>query len=288
MFEREFALLGITADTPENDGKLAYWKLAIRYHPDKNPGDKQAERIFQDLGNAWNTVKDLLPKVAAPLPNIDPTWPAAQIEEVIGQWLIDSDAALPKRAPDKTPPVHEEGAWTTVASGGAMVPLHQKGDWTRVRIPRGGASAGLENISPEDAARLIYSRPNAFAALRIVQQNYPELCLYDSILARAKNAPAPYKPSGVKSASRALVIYGAEAVDKEACQAALRNPLASVSMAAGELSSIAPQVKVRGAAIDPQLLGVDLSWLKEHIIELMAKYSGRRHRPGGGTQMARR
>ena len=38
--------------------KKSYRKLAVKYHPDKNPGDKQAEEQFKELGEAYEILSD--------------------------------------------------------------------------------------------------------------------------------------------------------------------------------------------------------------------------------------
>ena len=44
--------------------KAAYRQLAMRYHPDKNPGDKEAEARFKDLALAYGTLSDNVARVA--------------------------------------------------------------------------------------------------------------------------------------------------------------------------------------------------------------------------------
>ena len=53
--EDYYATLGIGRDAAAEDIKKSYRKLAMKFHPDKNPGDKQAEKKFQNLseGDWW-------------------------------------------------------------------------------------------------------------------------------------------------------------------------------------------------------------------------------------------
>jgi molecular chaperone DnaJ len=47
-----YEVLGVTRDATEEDIKRAYRKLAVKLHPDKNPGDQAAEERFKELGEA--------------------------------------------------------------------------------------------------------------------------------------------------------------------------------------------------------------------------------------------
>ncbi|MGB0934634.1 MAG: molecular chaperone DnaJ [Alphaproteobacteria bacterium] len=53
-----YELLGVSKSASADEIKKAYRKLAMKYHPDKNPGDKEAEQKFKEINLAHEVLKD--------------------------------------------------------------------------------------------------------------------------------------------------------------------------------------------------------------------------------------
>lgn len=59
MAKRDFyEVLGVGRNADDREIKRAYRKLAKKYHPDTNPGDKQAEQKFKEVTEAYNVLND--------------------------------------------------------------------------------------------------------------------------------------------------------------------------------------------------------------------------------------
>ena len=58
MNKNPYEVLGVARDASDADIKKAYHKLVMKYHPDKNPGDKTAEEKFKEVNNAFDILKD--------------------------------------------------------------------------------------------------------------------------------------------------------------------------------------------------------------------------------------
>src|SRR4051812_37742128 len=53
-----YEVLCVTRTATDDDLKKAYRKLALKYHPDKNPGDREAEERFKELSEAYQVLCD--------------------------------------------------------------------------------------------------------------------------------------------------------------------------------------------------------------------------------------
>ncbi len=58
MNKNPYEVLGVSRDASDADIKKAYHKLVLKYHPDKNQGDKAAEEKFKEVNNAFDILRD--------------------------------------------------------------------------------------------------------------------------------------------------------------------------------------------------------------------------------------
>ena len=54
-----YHVLGVERSATPEEVKKAYRKLAVKHHPDKNPGDKSAEEKFKELGEAYEVLSNV-------------------------------------------------------------------------------------------------------------------------------------------------------------------------------------------------------------------------------------
>ena len=59
MAKRDYyEVLGVKKDATQQEIKAAYKKMAIKYHPDRNPGNKEAEEKFKEAAEAYDVLRD--------------------------------------------------------------------------------------------------------------------------------------------------------------------------------------------------------------------------------------
>lgn len=57
-FKDYYEILGVSSDAEMNEIKKVYKTLAKQYHPDKNPGNKEAEQRFKEINEAYHAISD--------------------------------------------------------------------------------------------------------------------------------------------------------------------------------------------------------------------------------------
>ena len=53
-----YDILGLSKSASDTEIKSSYRKSAMKYHPDRNPGDKKAEEKFKEISEAYEVLKD--------------------------------------------------------------------------------------------------------------------------------------------------------------------------------------------------------------------------------------
>src|SRR5437879_4569389 len=58
MAEDYYKVLGVARNATEAEIKAAYRKHALKHHPDRNPGDQEAEEKFKEINTAYQVLSD--------------------------------------------------------------------------------------------------------------------------------------------------------------------------------------------------------------------------------------
>lgn len=79
-----YKTLGVSRSASEKDIKSAYRKLARKFHPDVNPGDKQAEDKFKEIGEAYEVLSD--PQKRRQYDQFGSNWQRGPVSGVHPSW----------------------------------------------------------------------------------------------------------------------------------------------------------------------------------------------------------
>jgi len=59
-FKDYYKIMGVEKDATQEEIKKAYRKLALKYHPDRNPDNKQSEEKFKEITEANEVLSEIL------------------------------------------------------------------------------------------------------------------------------------------------------------------------------------------------------------------------------------
>lgn len=86
-----YGILGVTHDASRSEIKKAYYKLAREYHPDANPNNPKAKKIFEQVSEAYKVLRDEAKRVEY---DSDTNWDAATNESDFAKESVDKYDAI--------------------------------------------------------------------------------------------------------------------------------------------------------------------------------------------------
>jgi len=99
-----YNVLGVKKTADQDELKRAYRKLAMKYHPDRNPEDVEAERRFHEIAEAWEVLGD--PQKRAQYDKLGPFFKAngqPPTPEELGEYFTDAIGGIFGRSKDNQP-----------------------------------------------------------------------------------------------------------------------------------------------------------------------------------------
>lgn len=76
QYKDYYQILGVSKNATQDEIKSAFRKLAMKYHPDKNPGNKEAEAKFKEINEAYEVLSD--PQKRKLYDSLGPNWQHGQ------------------------------------------------------------------------------------------------------------------------------------------------------------------------------------------------------------------
>ena len=99
-----YKILGVEKGANADEIKKAFRKLAVKYHPDKNPGDKKAEEKFKEANEAYDVLSD--PEKKKKYDELGANW------QQYAQWNPGNGAQGQYRTRKGRPQTHDEGMFS--------------------------------------------------------------------------------------------------------------------------------------------------------------------------------